>query len=391
LTSTRALRAYYLGSFASVGIFLPFISPWLAALGVHGIALGWIAATRPLAGVVAPILFGWLADRFGLRGRILRFATLGAFVPFAWLGTVALFGRSPTVTELWLAVGISSFFRVPMMTLADVSALEKSSGYGSSRVYGSIGFMLAALAAGAFIDIRSSSQFPLGVALAFLFAFAFSFGLPLRVDIPQRPTRADVSKLLRRPQYALLLVVTALWAISHVAYDLCISLHLQALGATSLVTSVGWTIGVIAEIAFMSVWDRYKAAFSLERWLLFGLWATVFRWLALSVTSSLTPVLWLQPLHAFSFAVVWMALMELFRERAPRHLLGTGQGMASTSCAIGSTLGMLGFGAIYGTYRGHVTFAIAAAVAMLACAALVAIPALLRMHHAEERADGVAE
>jgi PPP family 3-phenylpropionic acid transporter len=304
---------------------------------------------------------------------------------------VALFGRSPTVTELWLAIGISSFFRVPMMNLADVSALERASGYGASRVYGSIGFMLAALAAGAFLDISSSSQFPLGVALAFLIAFALSFGLPVRVGIPKRPTTADVSELLRRPKYALLLVVTAVWAISHVAYDLCISLHLRDLGATSFGTSLGWTIGVIAEIALMSIWDRGKAAFPLERWLLFGLVATCLRWVVLSVTSSLTLVLWLQPLHALSFAVVWMALMELVREQAPRHLLGTAQGMTSTSCAIGSTLGMLGFGALYGMYRGHVTFAVAGAVAGLACAALVAIPAVLRVRHAEERADGVAE
>ncbi len=391
MTSTRALRAYYLASFASVGVFLPFLSPWLASLGVRGFALGWIAATRPLAGIFAPVLFGWLADRFGLRGRILRLATFGAFLPFAWLGMTAILGRVPTTTELWLAIGISSFFRVPMMTLADVSALEKTSGYGASRVYGSIGFMVAALAAGAFIDIRSPSQFPLGVACAFLLAFALSFGLPARVATTQRPTKADVGELLRRPQYTRLLVVTALWSVSHVAYDLCISLHLRDLGSTSFGTSLGWTIGVIAEIALMSVWDRYRDLFSLERWLLLGLLATAVRWLALSLASSLTLVLWLQPLHAFSFAVVWMSLMELTRERAPRHLLATAQGMFSASCALGATLGMLGFGSLYGMYRGHATFAVAAMVALIAGAVLVAVPLALRIRRVEESADVVAE
>lgn len=391
MTSTRALRAYYLASFASVGVFLPFLSPWLASLGVRGFALGWIAATRPLAGIFAPILFGWLADRFGLRGRILRLATFGAFLPFAWLAMTALLGRVPTTTELWLAIGISSFFRVPMMTLADVSALEKTSGYGASRVYGSIGFMVAALAAGALIDIRSVCQFPIGVALAFLLAFALSFGLPARVTTTQCPTNADVGELLRRPQYTLLLVVTALWSVSHVAYDLCISLHLRDLGSTSFGTSLGWTIGVIAEIARMSVWDRYRDLFSLERWLLLGLLATAVRWLALSLASSLTLVLWLQPLHALSFAVVWMSLMELTREQAPRHLLATAQGMFSASCAIGATFGMLGFGSLYEIYRGRATFAVAAGVALIASAVLVAVPVALRIRRVEASADVVAE
>lgn len=385
MTSTRALRAYYLASFASVGVFLPFLSPWLTALGVQGFALGSIAATRPLAGIVAPILFGWLADRFGLRGRLLRLATFGAFLPFAWLAVTALLGRVPTVAELWVAIGLSSFFRVPMTTLADVSALERSSGYGASRVYGSIGFMLAALAAGALIDTDAPSQFPIGVALGFLLAFALSFGLKARISNPQRPTAANVAELLLRPQYALLLVVSGLWSVSHVAYDLCISLHMHALGATSFETGLGWTIGVVAEIVLISLWDRYKAALSLEHWLMFGLAATAVRWFALSLTRSLAVVFWLQPMHALSFAVVWMALMELTRERAPRYLLATAQGAFSASCSIGSTIGMLGFGALYGTHRGHITFAVAAVVALLACAVLGTMPALLRNRSAGER------
>ena len=331
-------------------------------------------------GIIAPVLFGYLADRFGWRGSLLRIASLGAFLPFAWLGATTLLGRTPRVTELWLAIGLSSFFRVPMMNLADVSALETPTGYGTLRVYGSVGFMIAALAAGALLDCNSVSHFPLGVAACFLLAFGFSFGLKRRVNAVRRPSRAEVTELLRRPRYAGLLVVAALWAISHVAYDLCISLHLQQLGASAFGTSLGWSIGVAAEIVLMSTWERYRSAMPLERWLLVGLIATALRWGAISTLGSLKVVLWLQPLHALSFALVWMSLMELTRERAPRHLLATGQGMFSASCAIGSTVGMLLFGTLYGTHRGHVTFAIAAAVALLACSVLILMQSLLRAH-----------
>jgi PPP family 3-phenylpropionic acid transporter len=383
LSSARALRAYYLASYASLGIFLPFASPWLASVGVGEFALGWIAATRPLAGIVAPVLFGWLADSFGLRGKILRAATLGAMLPFAWLAFRTMTGQLPSTLELWAAIGISSFFRVPMMTLADVSALEKTSGFGANRAFGSVGFMLSALAAGALLNTGSLSRFPIAVAVAFLVAYLLSFLFPAHATSPKRPSRAEVVALIGRPSFFTLLVTTALWAISHVAYDLIISLHFRDLGATPFGVSVGWALGAIGEIAVMLLWDRIKPRFELERWLLFGLIATTLRWLALSLVGSLPVVMLLQPLHALSFALVWIPLMELTRERAPAGLLATAQGMVSTSCSIGAAIGMVGFGAVYGAWKGQVTFAGAACVALVASAAF-GLPSFSRARSARE-------
>lgn len=374
-----------------MGVFLPFVSPWLTTIGARGLTLGCIAATRPLAGIVAPILFGWLADSLGLRGKLLRVACLGAFVPFAWLALRTVSGALPSPLELWIAIGISSFFRVPMMTLADVQALEKSSNYGSSRAWGSVGFMLATLATGMFLSPDVPSQFPLAVAATFLMALALSFSLPASVTSPQRPTRADVVNLLRHPSTVGLLLVTTVWATSHVAYDLCISLHLRDLGSSPLGTSFGWTLGVIPEILLISSWHRLKHWFPLDRWLLIGLAATALRWLALASTGSLTTVFWLQPLHALSFAVVWMTLMDLTRERAPAGLLATAQGLISTSCSLGATIGMVLFGATYGAWRGHVTFSIAATIALFATGLHFSLPLLQRFRKPTGALSGTAE
>jgi PPP family 3-phenylpropionic acid transporter len=96
----------------------------------------------------------------------------------------------------------------------------------------------------------------------------------------------------------------------------------------------------------------------------------VLRFSALAATKQLLWLMLLQPLHAFSFAVVWLAFMELIRERAPKGLLGSAQGLFSTATAVGSTAGMLAFAPIYERAGGALTFASAAAVALLAVYAM---------------------
>jgi PPP family 3-phenylpropionic acid transporter len=366
LSQSTTLRAYYFASFASIGIFLPFVSPWLSALGMKGASLGIIAAMRPLTGILAPVVFGWLADTLGLRGSLLKIACLGAGLPFVILFSLSFHGASLSFAELLIAVALSSFFRVPMMTIADVSALEHKKDYGSLRLFGSLGFMAAALLAGKYMDPSRTVEFPAAVALAFFFSFGLSYRFPNRVSVPRRPTPSDALELLRRPAFLSMLVTTTIWACAHVAYDLCISLHLKDLGASPLTISLAWNIGVVAEILLMATWAKLNVRWSSERWLKLGILGTALRFAALAGTTQLSTVLWLQPLHALSFALVWMALMELVKQRAPDALLGTAQGLFSTATSVGATVGMLGSASLYELGRGRATFTVAAVVALFA-------------------------
>ena len=365
LSKATVLRAYYFASFASIGVLLPFLSPWLQALGMRGMALGTIAATRPLAGIFAPVLFGWLADNLGLRGSILRFACLGALLPFAIVAAAAGLGHRFSWVELLLAVGISSFFRVPMMTIADVAALEQRKSYGALRLWGSLGFMAAALLAGRLIEPTNAFAFPAAVTVGFLFSLALSFRFPGKIAVPKKPERRDLSHLVRHPAFLQLLLATTIWSFSHVAYDLCVSLTLRDLGASAFVTSIAWNIGVVAEIFLMATFARFGKMLTFSHWLRLGLTATVLRFMGLAFATTLPQVLWLQPLHALSFALVWMAAMALVKERAPVGLLGTAQGLFSTACSIGATLGMLLFGSLFEHYNARVTFLAAALVAVI--------------------------
>jgi PPP family 3-phenylpropionic acid transporter len=370
LSKSSTLRAYYFAAFASIGIFLPFVSPWLHALGIRGTTLGVISATRPITGIFAPVLFGWLADSLGLRGSLLRLACFGALLPFAVLSLVAYYGYHFSWFLLLITITVSSFFRVPMMTIADVSALEHKKSYGSLRLWGSIGFLVSSLIAGKFIDPTLPLNFPVALTCAYLLSFALSFRFPTRVSVPRKPKKTDLLTLLRYPPFSRLLVTMTLWAIAHVAYDLCVSLHLRALGASPFEISIAWNIGVIAEIALMAAWSRFRGLKKSEQWLALGLTFTAIRFFAIALAPNLKFILWLQPLHALSFAAVWMAQMQMVSEHAPHGMLGTAQGLLSTAISSGAAIGMLAFAPLYERFGGPFTFAVAAVVALVALAAM---------------------
>ena len=152
LSSASLIRLYYLASYASIGVFLPFISPWLVAQGITGMRLSAVSCTRPVAGIVAPLVFGWLADRFRLRGSLLRFACVTSLVPFSILTLLYFAGIDVGFAGAFFAVAAFSFFRVPMMTIADVTAMEKPQSFGGLRLWGSLGFLCAALPVGLWIS-----------------------------------------------------------------------------------------------------------------------------------------------------------------------------------------------------------------------------------------------
>src|SRR6185436_2250331 len=127
---TARLRLYYFVSFAAFGAYIPYFPTWLEGRGVRGLAMSSITSLMPFVGLVSPMLFGVAADVLGLRGSLLRVAVVGALLPFAAIATVALLGTEIGYRFVFGAIAVFAFFRAPMVTIADVSALEAGSGYG---------------------------------------------------------------------------------------------------------------------------------------------------------------------------------------------------------------------------------------------------------------------
>jgi PPP family 3-phenylpropionic acid transporter len=373
-----ALRVYYFASFAALGTFLPFFPAWLEARGVTGVRMGAVFTVRSIMGVVAPLVFGLLADVFGWRGSLVRIGTLCSMLAMGVVALASGVGIELGFWALFTVLLVYAFFRVPMMLLADVSALEESSSYGRKRLWGSIGFLTLALLVGWLVDPSELAPLPIAVTLVLLPALLASFALPRGGGRPSRPVYRDARRLAGSREYRWFLVTVVAWTASHAGYNLIISLHLRDLGASTAMIGVAWAIATLAEVGLMAVSSSLVGRFGAPALLVAGMAVMAVRWLLIGSVGSLPALLALQPLHAISFALIWVSSLAFVKESAPAHVLATGQGLFSTAVAVGGGLGTMVWGPLYAQSGGVPVFHATAVLAAVACVSALVLDRLCR-------------
>jgi PPP family 3-phenylpropionic acid transporter len=373
-----ALGLYYVATFAAFGFYLPYMPAWLEARGFVGPTMSALAMLLPAMSIVMPPVFGMIADTFALRSGLLRVACGGAGLAFLVLAAAA-----HRFAELPFAIAFGCFlvfaaFRAAMSGLADVIALEHATHYGRLRLWGSVGFLGSAWLGGHVIDPQSPALLPACVAGWLGVAFVLARLLPKSSSLPPRPAPAEAKRLLSGRGFRWLLLVIFLVIGGHSAYDLCLTLRLRALGASGGFVGTAWAVATAAEIVLMASIAPHLQRLGPARLLILGVAAGAVRWTVLATVTSLPLLLLLQPLHAFSFALMWVSAVAVLKEQAGPSGLATAQGLFSASMATGATLGMAVWGTVYARGGGEAVFTAAACIACLATAAAVALARSLR-------------
>jgi PPP family 3-phenylpropionic acid transporter len=273
-----------------------------------------------------------------------------------------------------------------MILVADVTALEGAhlagTSYGKLRLWGSLGFLGAVVLAARFVDPNERMALPLATSVALLAALLASLGIPDRAKLPRLG-----NEVLASPNFKLLLFSAFLGQCAHAGYDLCFTLHLFDLGMSRNAIGLAWAIGTAFEVALMASASRAFRGLAPAPLLAFALGSAALRWTILASVRSPAIILLLQPLHALSFGLMWLAAVGYAQERAPAHSLGTAQGLLSTAFGAGSVTGMLLWGPAYQRGGGTLVFASAAFVAAFASACAAALAGLDRKLRARSEAE----
>jgi len=371
--TTLALCAHYFATFAALGVIFPFFPNWLSARRLSGLELSAIVALRPVLGVVGPLVSGLVADRLALRGSMLRLVSVGALAVMSGLAAISAFGIELAFWPLFCLVFAYAVFRSPMLTLADTVALEERASYGALRLWGSLGFMVAALTTGWFVDPEALAGLPIAVAVVLLVALLAALPLPVRAEHMPRPVWQDARRLAAGRVYATFLAVAVIWAAAHGCYNVTISLYLRDLGASPRFIGLCWALATLTEVALLAASGSLLRRVDARTLLVVGLLAGAVRWGLVSAIESLPVLLALQPLHALSFALVWVSAMDFVKRHAPAHILATGQGLFAAAMAGGSGIGILGWGTLYATLGGATVYRAAAVVALVGAMAAASL------------------
>lgn len=365
-----ALRVYYFVAFGTLGLYLPFFPSWLEARGFRGAYMSALVVVMPLCQLLSPSLVGLLSDKWGLRGRMMTFCGATTALGMSILAVGASLGAAVPFVLVWSCLMLFAALRGPSVGLADVLAMETTKNYGHIRLWGSLGFMCMALVGANFIDVSSPRALPLCIAAWLWLVVLVSCLLPRTSRLPPRPALADARALFRQKSYRELLLSMVLICSAASAYDLCATMHLTRLGASGAQIGGFWALGVLAEVGLMLFAGSLTSRVGPGKLLTVACAVGALRWFLMARSRSLGWLLLLQPLHAFSFGLMWLSAIAVLRREVGGRGTATAHGLFSSAIAVGNTLGLAVWGLLFERSGSAVVFTLAGVVA--SCATLSA-------------------
>ncbi|VAW77099.1 Nucleoside:H+ symporter:Major facilitator superfamily [hydrothermal vent metagenome] len=360
------LSGFYFFYFASLGALIPYWGLYLKAQGFNAVQIGELVAIVMATKIVAPNIWGWIADRTGRRMAIIRVASL--------LAAVAFTGVFISQDYWWLALVMTvfSFFwnaALPQFEATTLNHLGKETHrYSSIRLWGSIGFIVAVVSVGILFDFTGTVWLPYILTLLFVAIWFSSLAVPERAAGHQSLDHEPIMNVLRRPAVISLLLVCFLIQASHGPYYTFYSLYLADHGYSESAIGQLWALGVLAEIGVFLRMHRWLPRFGARRLLLVATVLTTLRWLLLALFVEHTAMMiFVQTLHAASFGVYHAVAIHLIHRLFVGRHQGRGQALySSLSFGAGGAIGSLLAGYLWEGVGAQWMYAGASMTALLA-------------------------
>ncbi|HEY3325616.1 MAG TPA: MFS transporter [Novimethylophilus sp.] len=365
------LSGFYFVYFAFVGAFAPYWSLYLKSLEFTSFQIGVLMSLLQVARMVAPNLWGWLADHTGRGVRIVQVAAgmsllayLGVFAgeSFGWL-----FAVMALMCVFWSA-------SLPLMEAVTLRHLGEGTGhYGRIRVWGSVGFIVSVIGLGYLLDIapiRALLWVVLGLKIGVLL---FSRCIPEPHVIPHHGDQAPVWDIIKRPHVAAFLAAGFLMAAAHGVYYTFYSIYLVDLGYSKGAVGWLWSIGVLCEMAVFLWMPKLVAASGLRNILLASFLLATLRFLLIGFGAQwLAVVVVAQMLHAASFGSYHAASVAVIHRFFGGRHNAKGQAIyTSISFGLGGTAGGLWSGWMWEPAGPALTFGVSSVATLLGFALLL--------------------
>jgi len=335
------LSCYYFFYFAFFGAFSPYFTLYLQSISFSAWDIGLVMSQMQLMRLAGPYLWGWLSDRGYRRIVIVRLSGAASLAGF-----LVFFGLESR-NGLLIAMTVLAFFwsaALPLMeTLTFDHLHERAAGYSRIRIWGSIGFLAAALGTGALLDLTS----PIGVlwvcAAMLIGILAFALAVP---EAPMRSHPAatvSIRHILRQARVRALLSACFAMAAAHGAYYVFYSIHLTQLGYDRLQVGALWSLGVVAEILMFMAMPHLTRRYGLRALLLWSYAAAALRFALIGWSGHIFALLFFaQLLHALTFGTYHAATITAINRWFPGNSQARGQALYSSfSFGAGGLLGGL--------------------------------------------------
>jgi len=368
----RPARAFYFLYYAALAALMPYLVIYFASRGLSGVEIGILTSILPLVTMVGAPFWTEIADATG-RHKTVLVAVIAVVL-------AAAFGLSLAthIVPLALLTALLAFHLAPAMPLLDHAVLEalgdRAHAYGRQRVWGAVGWAVAAPAAG-WVTGHFGLPWAFYLFLAIMpWVAVVAARVPFAASVGRRRGRGvggGLSLVLRDSRWIPFLVTGFAGGVGLALASYFLPLHLRDLGASFTLIGVAVAIPAISEIPFMVLGGLLLASVGPRRMLIVAVAAMALRLLLSGVVTDHVALALVQGLHGPSFGVLWIAGVAYARELAPPGGRAVAQGLfLAVTGGLGGFAGSLLGGVTYDALGGSGTFLVAAAFTALAAVLL---------------------
>jgi len=337
----RALRKnillfslFFLLFFAGIGLIMPFLSLQFKAVGYNGVQISLLNMLSALAVILTAPQYGLIFDRSKDKRLILLISLTIVTVTLFLIPYLRAFGAMLviyTINRVIVSSSITASENLSYQVSADKNGEEKA-GFGSLRMWGSLGFALTALLGGMIFQnfglLRNSRIF-LGLMAA---TFVVLLLMPESIFRERRSIESGetalstrgVIKLIAKDQYLLLTVVAL--ALTDPLFDGVRSfepIFMEELGLPVSVIGLAATLSALLEVPMMLGADRLIERIGVQNLVIAILSFDLTRRLLVWIFPSGWVVFALNIMTAISFTLRLITTVHLINLRIPKQYTTT--------------------------------------------------------------------
>lgn len=359
------LSFFYFSYFAFMGAFMPFWSLYLQSLSFTAVQIGTLMSLFQVGRIVAPAIWGWLADHTGQRIRITQMLTVMSFL--VYLGVFA----KQSYGWIFAIMLLLSFFWSAALPLLESITLghlrDNLARYGHIRLWGSLGFIAAVIGLGILLDYQPIATLLvviLGILLLVMFAgFAIT-------DAPATAVQAatgSLRQIMQKREVISLLLACFCMAMAHGAYYTFYSIFLVEHGYSKGAVGWLWALGVVCEIVLFLCMPKLTQRFSYRQILLASLLLAFVRFVVIGWSvQHIVLIILAQTLHAASFGTFHASAIAKIHQYFQGKHQARGQALyTGFYYGLGGTLGALMSGFAWEHTTAAWTFSLCAVFALI--------------------------
>ena len=376
LWPAAAVNFFYYGVLGGVISYLAIL---LTSRDFSSIEVGQLFATFTLLRVLGGQLWAYLSDR---KNDPLWFFQLGIVLTFLFF-LPALFSHDKWVTSLSVVAAMTCFMSIvsQIEVLSLTAAKDSPATYNRIRLFGSIGFILAAILVGGLLDYRG----PVLVIEFGLFVLVCTWLISLKLESKGQSSQQlleDVGEtgFLQRclkTGFIMFMIASVLLQISFAPYVGFFTKFLAENGYQGINIGLLFSLGTFAEIFLFMFAGVILAKYNIKLLMFVCLILTAIRWATVAV---MVDVWWVvvvtQFIHALSFGLMHSVSIYFIRQHFSSSQQNRGQFMyLGVTYGLGGAIGASLTGLTWNDGAGgQQTFIWAAACVLLAALLILITP-----------------